>query len=155
MDPLKIVIMIVSAMVTVTLFLWKMSTKARKRLRDAFIDVDQNALIMVTYALSPMAMKLQVDECLARLTNMEAAWRKDSFCLFKVKSKKYESIYEKMKRVEDLLQDCLLKDAYIRTNAGNMHIASVNNNVMKFTQILGQNSAEIRSLIQEWRNELY
>ncbi len=155
MDILKIVLIIVSAVVTVSLFLWKMSTTARKKIRDAFIDVDRDGVYIVTYALSPMAMKPQVDECFVRFTNMEASWRKESSWLLKVKSKKYESIYKKMKRVEELLQDCLLKDAYIKNNAGNMHIAAVNNNVVNFTKIINQHSAEIDKLVQEWRKELY
>ena len=87
MDILKIVLIIVSAVVTVSLFLWQMSTKARKKLRDAFIDVDQNAMNFTTYALAPMAMKSQVDDCLVRFTNLEASWRKESFWLLKVKTR--------------------------------------------------------------------
>ncbi len=155
MDTLKIVAIIVPSLLAAACFLWQMSTKARKSLRDAYIDVDRDALNMVTYALAPMSMKPQVDDCLVRFTNMEASWRKESSWLLKVKSKKYESIYKKMKRVEELLQDCLLKDAYIKNNAGNMHIAAVNNNVVNFTQILNQHSVEIGNLVQEWRKELY
>ncbi len=155
MDTLKIVAIIVPSLLAAACFLWQMSTKARKSLRDAYIDVDRDALNMVTYALAPMSMKPQVDDCLVRFTNLEASWRKESFWLLKVKTSKYKNIYGKMKRVESLLQDCKLKDAYIQNNINNMSNAIVNNNVVNFTQILNQHSVEIGNLVQEWRKELY